>query len=288
MILWRPVAEGKRLASYVRPQTLADALAALAAQPRTVLAGGTDHYALRATHEPDEDILDVTGLPGLREVRREGGCWVIPMLATWTDLIEAGLPPVFAGLQAAARQVGGWQVQNAGTLAGNLCTASPAADGMPALLALDAEVELQSVHGARRLPLQQFVLGPRRTARQSDELLVALRVPDRAGQSVFLKLGARRYLVISVASVAVTLDVAGGVVRHARVAVGSCSPVAARLPALEQALLGQAPHGGLVRAEHLLPLSPISDIRGSAEYRLQAVGTLLRRALDGFAMQAAA
>ena len=179
-------------------------------------------------------------------------------------------------------------MQNAGTLAGNLCTASPAADGVPPLLALDAEVELQSMSGARRVPVGQFVLGPRRTTRRADELVVALHIPDRPGRSVFGKLGARRHLVISIATVAVTLDVAGGIVREARVAVGACSPVAARLPGLEAALLGQAPHGGLVRAEHLLPLAPISDIRGSAEYRLHAVETLLRRALNGFAMQAAA
>lgn len=288
MILAQPKPAGARLASYARPETLGDALAALAAMPRTVLGGGTDHYPARAIHEPDEDILDVSALPGLRGVRREGDGWVIPALTTWTDLIEADLPPLFDGLRAAARQVGGWQIQNAGTLAGNLCTASPAADGMPALLALDAEVELHSVHGARRLPLERFVLGPRRTARQADELLVALHVPHSAAQSVFLKLGARRYLVISVATVAVTLDVAGGVVRQARVAVGSCSPVAVRLPALESALQGQVPHGGLVRAEHLAPLAPITDIRGSAAYRLHAVGTLLRRALGGFTMQAAA
>lgn len=276
------------MGSYARPDTLGDALSALAAHPRTVLAGGTDHYPLRVLHEPDEDILDVSGLPGLRGIRRDGDGWVLPMLTTWTDVIESDLPPVFDGLRAAARQVGGWQIQNTGTLAGNLCTASPAADGVPALLALDAEVELHSLYSVRRLPLDQFVLGPRRTARRPDELLVALRVPDQAGRSVFLKLGARHYLVISVATVAATLDMAGGAVRDARVAVGSCSPVAVRLRGLEAALLGQAPHGGLVQAEHLDPLAPISDIRGSAGYRLAAVDTLLRRALDGFAMRATA
>ena len=275
--------------SYLRPTTLADALAALAARPRTVLAGGTDHFPARATHEPEEDILDVTAIAGLRGVTREGGTWRIPALTTWSDLIAADLPPLFDGLRAAARQVGGWQVQNAGTLAGNVCTASPAADGVPALLALDAVVELGSAGGTRRLALQDFVLGPRRTARRPDELVLALLVPDRPARSVFLKLGARRYLVISVTMAAVTLGQDGdGRVRHARVAVGSCGPRAERLPELEAALLGQVPHAGLARAEHLRPLAPISDVRGGAEYRLDATLELLRRALDGFQDRSAA
>ena len=278
---------GARVPSYLRPTTLPDALAALQARPRTVLAGGTDHFPARATWEPDEDILDLTGLHGLRGITRGGGAWRIPALTTWTDVIAADLPPLFDGLRAAARQVGGWQIQNAGTLAGNICTASPAADGVPALLALDAGVELGSAAGlgmvTRTLALQDFVLGPRRTARRPDELVLALLVPDRPARSVFLKLGARRYLVISVTMAAVTLGQdAAGRVTHARVAVGSCGPRAERLPGLEAALLGQVPHAGLARAEHLQPLQPITDVRGSAGYRYGATLELLRRALDGF------
>ena len=277
------------MASYLRPITLPDALAALHRQPRTVLAGGTDHFPARATWDPDEDILDLSAIAALRGIGRTGSAWRIPALTTWTDLIEAGLPPLFDGLRAAARQVGGWQIQNAGTLAGNVCTASPAADGIPALLALDAAVALDSAGGSRTLPLADFVLGPRQTARRADELVTALLVPDRAAGSVFLKLGARRYLVISIAMVAVTLQQDGeGRVGHARVAVGSCGPKAVRLPALEAALLGAVPHPGLVQAEHLGPLSPIADVRGSAGYRADATLELLRRALDGFAARFAA
>lgn len=271
------------MASYLRPTTLPDALAALQASPRTVLAGGTDHFPARVIHEPDEDILDLSALSALRGIERAGGVWRLPALTTWTDVTGAGLPPLFDGLCAAARQVGGWQIQNAGTLAGNVCTASPAADGIPALLALDAAVQLGSAGGTRTLPLQDFVLGPRQTVRRPDELVLALLVPDRPARSVFLKLGARRYLVISITMAAVTLQQdAAGRVRHARVAVGSCGPRAARLPALEGALLGAVPQAGLVQAEHLAPLSPIGDVRGSAAYRLDATLELLRRALDGF------
>lgn len=277
------------MASYLRPTSLAEALAALAAGSRAVLAGGTDHFPARATFEPDEDIVDLTALPGLRHVAREGPCsrirsWRIPALATWTDMIEADLPPLFDGLRTAARQVGGWQIQNQGTPVGNICNASPAADGVPALLALDAEVELASVAGTRRLPLERFIVGPRRTARRSDEMVTAIIVPDRAVRSVFLKLGARRYLVISISAVALTLaQDAAGLVTHARAAVGSCGPAATRLPEIEAALLGQRPDPALVKPAHLSPLNPIDDVRGSAAYRLAATEELLRRALEAFA-----
>ena len=277
------------MASYLRPATLPDALAALHARSRTVLAGGTDHFPARATWDPDEDILDLSAITALRGIGRTGGIWRIPALTTWTDVIEADLPPLFDGLRAAARQVGGWQIQNAGTLAGNVCTASPAADGIPALLALDAAVVLDSASGSRTLPLADFVLGPRQTARCADELVTALLVPDRPAGSVFLKLGGRRYLVISITMVAVTLQQDGdGRVGHARVAVGSCGPKAVRLPALEAALLGTVPYPGLVQRDHLAPLSPIGDVRGSADYRTDATLELLRRALDGAARSAAA
>ena len=277
------------MASYLRPTTLPDALAALRCQPRTVLAGGTDHFAARATWEPDEDILDLTAITALRGISRAGGVWCIPALTTWTDLIEAGLPPLFDGLRAAAQQVGSRQIRNAGTIAGNVCTASPAADGIPALLTLDAGMLLQSAAGSRTLPLADFVLGPRRTDRHADELATAVLVPDRAARSVFLKLGARRCLVGSITAVAVTLrQDGGGRVERARVAVGACGPKAVRLTALEAALLGAVPHPGLVQAEHLAPLSPIDDVQGAASYRIAATLEMLRRALDGFEARSAA
>ena len=166
------------------------------------------------------------------------------------------------------------QIQNAGTLAGNVCNASPAADGIPCLLALDASVELASTAGNRILPLADFLLGARKTARRPDELMLGLRIPrtDETAQSVFLKLGARRYLVISIAMVAAVIGRAtdGRIVR-ARIAVGSCSATAQRLPALEAALIGSCGDAPTVLDEHLTPLSPIDDIRATADYRRHAV-----------------
>lgn len=270
------------MGSYLRPTSLADALAALAAGPRVLLAGGTDHFPARAIHSPDEDVLDITALPGLRAIEARPDHVRIPALATWADLAGADLPPGFDGLRAAARQIGGAQVQNAATLCGNLCNASPAADGVPNLLALDARVELASAAGMRVLDVGEFVLGPRRTARRPEEMVVALRIPAPAERtrSAFLKLGARRYLVISIVMVAAVAEMtADGRIAAARVAVGACSPVARRLPRLEAALAGQRPSPALVAADCLDGLAPLTDVRGTAEYRQAAALELLRRAV---------
>jgi CO/xanthine dehydrogenase FAD-binding subunit len=253
-----------------------------------VLAGGTDFYPARVGKALREDILDVSRLDALRGVSRTGEGWRIGALTTWTDVLRQPLPPLFDGLKAAAREVGGVQIQNAGTIAGNLCNASPAADGVPTLLALDAQVELCSAGGVRRLPLAEFVLGSRRTARALHELVTAVRVPPRgpAARSAFLKLGARRYLVISVVMVAATVEVdLHGRVAHAAVAVGACSPVAQRLPGLEQRLLGQplAQLAAVPDAADLDGLDPISDVRGTRAYRLDAALTLVRRTLGDLA-----
>lgn len=270
---------------YLQPSRLDDALEALAARPLAVLAGGTDFYPARVGAALREDVLDISRLAPLRGIVQAAGDWRIGALTTWSDLLRQPLPPLFDGLKGAAREVGGLQIQNQGTLAGNLCNASPAADGIPALLALSAEVELTSTHGVRRVPLTGFVTGSRTTARRADELVTAILVAQRAAhtRSTFLKLGARRYLVISVVMVAATLEPDGhGKVAHAAIAIGACSPVARRLPALEARLLGRgldADLADLARAADLAVLSPLSDVRGSADYRLDAALTLVRRAL---------
>ena len=258
------------------------------ARPHVVLAGGTDFYPARVGRAIGEDVLDIGGIAILRGISANSAGWRLGATTTWSELIESGLPPLFDGLKQAAREVGGRQIQNAGTLAGNLCNASPAADGVPCLLALDAEIEIAGPSGNRRLPLRQFIIGVRRTALAPGELVVAIHVPrpSHEARSAFLKLGTRRYLVISIAMAAATVEIADGRVASARIAVGACSPVAERLPGLEAALEGAPIDSRLaerVEAAHLAPLSPIDDVRGSAAYRSDAVVTVLRRLLDGFA-----
>ena len=269
---------------YLRPTSLEAALAVLAQGRPTILAGGTDHFPARVAHAPDEDVLDLSALPGLRAIACADGVASIPALATWSDLIAAPLPPAFDGIKAAARQVGGAQIQNVATVLGNVCNASPAADGVPCLLALDAQIALASPAGRRVLALSDFVLGPRATARRADELALGLRIrlPTAPARATFEKLGARRYLVISIVMVSAVAEFApDGRIARARVAVGACSPVARRLPALEAALAGQFPDPSLVQETHLAPLAPIDDVRAPASYRRRAALELVRRAVAG-------
>ncbi|MGD9880719.1 MAG: xanthine dehydrogenase family protein subunit M [Reyranella sp.] len=271
------------MAAYLRPHRLDEALNALA-RPHTVLAGGTDFYPARVGRTITEDVLDIGAIAELKGIATDAEGWRLGATTTWSELVEAELPPLFHGLKQAAREVGGRQIQNAGTLAGNLCNASPAADGVPCLLALGAEIEVANRSGRRRVPLRQFITGVRRTNLAADELMVAIHVPRprHEARSGFLKLGARRYLVISIAMVAATLEVADGRVASAAIAVGACSPVAERLAELESALVGAALDLGLpdrVEADHLAPLAPIDDVRGSVAYRGDAVLALVRRLL---------
>jgi len=272
------------MTSYLRPVKLKDALDRLRRDRPRVLAGGTDVYPSAETATLPGEWLDVTALPELRGIKMHADQWRVGGATTWSELLAARLPPLFDGLKCAAGQIGGIQVQNSGTLAGNLCNASPAADGVPALLALDASVELASWEGTRVLPLADFILGPRRTALRPDELLSAILVPrpQRRAASGFAKLGARRYLVISIAAVAATIESEDGRVRAARVAVGACSPVAQRLAELEADLIGMpfdARLGRHAEDRHFAALAPLDDVRASAGYRRRAAITLVRRVL---------
>jgi CO/xanthine dehydrogenase FAD-binding subunit len=273
------------MSSYLRPRGLDEALSALSAGAVTVLAGGTDYYPARVERPAAEDILDISAIEGLRRIETTADHLRLGAGVTWTDIIRAELPSGLDGLKLAAREVGGLQIQNTGTIAGNICNASPAADSMPNLLALEAEVELASRAGIRRLPIAAFVTGNRRTARRADELVTALLIPRRLAdcRSAFEKLGARRYLVISIVMVAAAVETREGRISLARLAVGACSAVAMRLPELEAALIGRKLEPGIGTAAepaHLADLAPIDDVRASAGYRRQAALVLLRRALE--------
>lgn len=279
---------------YLRPGTLSEACAALAASPAVLLSGGTDIFPALVDRPPPERVIDISALSELDGITFGPDGIRIGGRTTWARIAAADLPPCFDAVRAASREVGSVQIQNVATIAGNLCNASPAADGVPPLLILDAEVELASAAGCRRLPLGEFLLGNRRTARQAGEILTAILVPDPpgGGRSAFLKLGARRYLVISIAMVAAYLAVDdAGRITDARLAVGSCSAVAQRLPALEAALVGVPFADDLadhIREEHLGPLAPIDDLRATAPYRLEAARELIGRALVACAPEGAA
>lgn len=271
------------LSDYARPESLPQALRLLAEGGWRVLAGGTDLYP-GAGAQLVGPVLDLSGLEGLTGITQDGQCLRIGAATSWADLADRSLPDALTALQQAARQVGGRQVQVAGTLGGNLCNASPAADGVPPLLILGAEVELASTTGLRRLALADFLLSPRRTALRPGEVLTAVVIPTATlrGRSAFMKLGARRHLVISIAMVGARLVVEGGRLAEAAIAVGSCSAVATRLPLVEAALTGLPVAEVLlhIRAEDVTAaLSPIDDVRASGDYRHHAACELVRRAV---------
>ncbi len=274
---------------YAKPTSLEDAVALLGEGDWTILAGGTDFYPALGSKPLRCNVLDINALGELRGVTKTDQGIRIGALTTWTEILRADLLPGFDALKQAAREVGSIQIQNCGTVAGNLCNASPAADGIPPLLILGAEVELASMGRTRQLPLGDFMRGNRKTALVPGELLTAIYIPGAAtdGRSAFLKLGSRRYLVISIAMVAarIVADAEGRIV-NAAVAVGSCSEVARRLTNLENRLVGMPldiDPCALIEAETLDELSPIDDVRGSADYRREAARVLIARCIRGAA-----
>jgi N-methylhydantoinase B len=280
--------------AYFRPKTFEEALEICAGRPVAVLAGGTDIYPAKAARAGwgdmrHPDVLDISAIHGLRGIAEEKDRLRLGALTTWTDLRRADLPPAFSGYQAAAREIGGTQIQNRGTLVGNICTASPAGDGIPCLMTLDAEVEIASLDGRRVVPIGDFISGYRKTVLRPDEIVTAILIPKPAAgaRGRFLKLGARRYLVISIVMAAAVLTADDeGTVTAARVAIGACTPVAQRLTVLEEALIGRAvgEAPAIVAEEHLAALVPIDDIRASKKFRQAAALDLVRDLLAGFAL----
>jgi CO/xanthine dehydrogenase FAD-binding subunit len=271
---------------YFRPRTLSEAVDVLGTHGGQILSGGTDFFPALGDRPVVGPVVDISGVSELKGIAITPDHVRIGGLTTWSEVFSTPLPRCFDALKSAAREIGGVQIQNRGTVAGNLCNASPAADGVPPLLALDVEIELHSSAGTRRLPLADFIVGNRRTLRRPDEILTGVIVPRRLDDatSTFLKLGARRYLVISIVMVAAVVKTdRAGHVAEARIAVGSCSATAQRLFSLERALVGAPARTGLganALPQHLSPLSPIDDVRATASYRSDAALTLIQRALE--------
>jgi xanthine dehydrogenase small subunit len=285
------------MSAYHRPETLDEAIKIYAADPTLkVLAGGTDLYPETATRAgwgnmKRPGILDISRLEQLRGIVPNINAVSIGPLATWREIIDADLPPLYNGLKAAAREIGGQQVQNRGTIGGNLCNASPAADGVAVLMSLRAQIWSVSPYwppatsdapaepmfpSTRYGVIASFLKGNRRTWLTKGEIVTGI-IAGRSGRGYFRKLGARHSLVISIAIVAATFDWdERGNVKTARVVVGACSPVAQRLSALEDVLRGKPLDPALVKPEHLDQLTPIDDIRASAEYRRAAALQLVK------------
>jgi CO/xanthine dehydrogenase FAD-binding subunit len=250
------------------------------------LCGGTDVFPAHAGRALTRPVVDLSGIADLKGIAETTDAFRFGAATSWSMIAQATLPPAFDALKSTAREVGSIQIQNRGSIGGNLCNASPAADGVPPLLALDASVELASRAGRRVLALSSFITGYRRTALRQGEIVTAIIVPKPAASatSAFVKLGARRYLVISIlmAAAVIEKDEAGRIAKAA-VAVGAASPVAQRLFELEQEMLGTGlgeNPSARVAARHFSGLSPISDVRASDAYRREAAIALVGEALD--------
>jgi CO/xanthine dehydrogenase FAD-binding subunit len=275
------------------PRTLEQALEMLAQRGPDVLpiAGGTNVVvALREGRPSGRVLMDVSRLSELKGVRRENGHVFMGGGTTITELLTEPLIAAYgAPLRAAAATLGSPLVRNRATVAGNLVDASPAADTAPPLLALNAEVELASHAGTRRVPLEAFMVGPNQTLCRPDELLTAVRwpVPPAHSAARFHKIGLRNALACSVVTAAVMVDTdEDGRCKLARIALGAVAPRPMRAHRAEASLCGEplTPAGIDAAAQMSAEeSSPIDDVRGSASYRRRMVMVLVRRLLNEIA-----
>jgi xanthine dehydrogenase small subunit len=255
------------------PRSVADALKMLRDEDALVpLAGATDLYvALNFGTLPGTRFVDLWRLAALRKIERRDGVLSIGALATYTQIIKSRHVRAQAPmLVEAARQIGGVQIQNRGTIGGNIANASPAGDTLPVLAALDAVVVLRSTSGERRVPFGEFYTGYRATVRRPDELIVAVEIASVAGKQWFRKVGTRAAQAISkVVMAAVRAE-------RPRIALGSVGPTVVRARRTEEALGAGASAEEAARVLEA-EITPIDDVRSTAEYRTTVAGNLLRR-----------
>jgi xanthine dehydrogenase small subunit len=268
------------------PRSLAEAYALMAADVWRPIAGGTD-VLVQITGEigePPARLLDLWRLHELRGIHTQGDALVIGALATNTEIRRSPLIiDKLTALAEAAATIGAAQIQNRGTIGGNVANASPAGDTLPVLLAADAELLLGSARGLRSIPATSFWTGYRVTARAEDELLLSIRVPLPAGRRVrFRKVGTRRAQAISKVVIAISHREDGGVWRDVRVALGSVAATPIRAAETERVLEGAAPRETV--ADHAAAtlareLRPIDDVRSTADYRRAVSARVLHRLL---------
>ena len=273
---------------FLIPQTLDELKTALDETGGRIVAGGTDVIPkMRRGLFSASVLVDTSRIEGLSFIEEKDGQIQIGALVTHQEIVESALlKETSPSLVEAAAKVGCIQTRNRGTLGGNIANASPAADTIPPLLTLNAEVRLASQKGERILSLNEFLLGPGKTALIPGELIHSLRFSRLIGiwGTSYLKLGKRNGMAISVvnAAAAILLD-STGQIEQARLALGSVAPTVVRCPEVESILIGQAPTSEILeRAAQSVSdvISPIDDVRASAAYRAHSAVILARRALE--------
>ncbi|MDF2754345.1 MAG: xdhA [Gaiellaceae bacterium] len=254
------------------PRTLEEALRLKSETPGAVpIEGGTDVMVeLNFDRARPPALLNLNEVAELKGWSRENGRLRLGASLTYDEAMEATLAEQLPALAEASRTVGSPQIRNRGTIGGNLGTASPAGDALPPLLIEDAEVELAGVGGTRRLPVREFLVGPKRNALEEDELITAVLVEPSGASQTFMKIGPRNAMVIAVCSLALSADRERA---ELRASFGSAGPVTGLVTA---PLDERESFPDLVSEA----ASPIDDVRGSAEYRRHALRVLTARALD--------
>ncbi len=271
------------------PHTLEDLWKVLEQEPdAAIYAGGTDLLVKIRSGELDPRCLVcLERIPALRGVQDKGEEVFVAAASTHGRLLEDPvIKDQFPLLVEGLRVLGSPPVRHAGTIGGNIVTASPAGDSLPALHALGAEVEMRSINGSRRLPLADFILGPGTVDLQAGEVLTGIWLKKDAGWNVhhYEKVGRRRGQACAVASMAALVEVTeAGMIKRARLAWGSVGPTVVTSEEVERALIGEPLSLETLKAASFLvhdAVSPIDDIRASAEYRRLVAGALLIRLAD--------
>jgi CO/xanthine dehydrogenase FAD-binding subunit len=272
----------------VAPNSLDEAYKLLAERGRRakIIAGGTDlMVALNAGSLDAKEFIDIWGLNELRGVDDEGEAIRIGALTTYTQLIKSSVVQISVpALVEASRTVGAIQIQNRGTIGGNIVNASPAGDSLPVLAAFDAEVELGSVRGVRRVDFNSFYTGYRQTVMAPDEILLAVRLPKLKPneRSFFFKVGARRAQAISKIVIGGKVEATGAVVNSISIALGSVAPTVIRARQTESLLTNATLNSALIdRAKRAISeeIAPITDMRSTEHYRRTVAGNALARIL---------
>ena len=273
--------------TYLRPRDLDEAIATRAAHPEwMVLAGGTD-LMVNANHKPEPaGILDLWRLQALCFIRVTDHSLAIGAGTTWHEVERhAAIQKTWTPLALAAREIGALQIQARGTLGGNVGTSSPVGDSLPVLLALDAELEVASVRGNRRVPYHDWCTGYRTTLLAPDELIVAAHIatPGATTHTTWRKVGTRRAQSISKVMGAAAITIEGGVISSARVALGAVANRPIRISSVEDAVRGLSPAKAAEAARVAVrsAITPIDDIRSTAVYRREVAENLVARFFSG-------
>ncbi|MEO8552569.1 MAG: FAD binding domain-containing protein [Kofleriaceae bacterium] len=270
------------MTTLVRPRSLAEALELRAAHPDYMVMAGCTDLMVNANHRAaPAGILDLWRLPGLGGVTVDASGARIGAGTTWLEVQRAAPLAPWSPLIAAAREIGALQIQARATLGGNVGTSSPVGEPLPALLALDAELEVASIRGTRRIPYREFCTGYRKTALAADELIVSAHLPAIAPHThlAWKKVGTRRAQSISKVMGAAAIVVDGGEITDALVALGAVADRPIRLSEVEQAVRGLAPARAADAARQIMRavIRPIDDIRSTAAYRLGVAENLVAR-----------